>query len=231
MSALFPEVLEELTAPAFLGEVCRKYHYEDAQIGELQGVAEEMHRLICGEAFWESGEVLLGNRYQAGLPDAVYQCVVMSLGKGIDRLQESYSEKVLLSRSYMIEVLASELLVRGYDAYNRHVRGNTDRHVARYHFPGGEEAFPLELLPELLGKLTREVTCNSAFCMQPKKSVVFVAELTRDEKIRCQGICMGCHNGYCPNRITEESAVRRRLAEMADMPLPYGYSRILGIGR
>lgn len=231
MAVFFREVLEEFVTPVFLGEVRRKYHYEEAQLSELQGMAEEMLPLMCEEAFWESGEAMMESGYQGELPDAEYQYVVMSLGKGIDRLQESCNEKVLLSQSYMIEVLAGELLIKGYDAYNRYIRRNTDRHVARYHFLGSEAAFPLERLPELLKELTEKVTCNSAFCMLPKKSVAFVAELTRNEKVRCQGICVGCHNGYCPNRITEDSFVRRQLAGLADMPLTYGYSRIFGIGQ
>lgn len=40
----------------------------------------------------------------------------------LDDLQESYHEKEQLSESYMLEALASELLLMGYGAYNRYVR-------------------------------------------------------------------------------------------------------------
>ncbi|MCM1214712.1 MAG: hypothetical protein NC331_09130 [Lachnospiraceae bacterium] len=229
MAAFFAETLDEFPAPAFLEKVRGKFHYAEEQLPELQAAAEEMLPLMREEAFWESRSVFSGKPCRTEAPDAEFAYVVMSLGKGIDRLQESYSEKGLLTQSYMIEVLAGELLLEGYGAYNRYVRKNTDLHVARYHFPGSEEAFPLEMLPKLLGKLTREVTCNPAFCMVPKKSVAFVCELTRDENVRCQGICVGCGNLYCPNRVTDDDSVRKRLAGAADMPLTYGYSRIFGI--
>jgi len=228
MAVFFPEVLEEFLAPAFLEGVCRKFHYEETQLAELRAVAEEMLPLMREEAFWESKKTLAGDSCRAETSDAEYEYVVMSLGEGIDRLQESCSEKGRLSQSYMIEVLAGELLIRGYDAYNRYISKNTDWHVARYHFPGSEKSFPLEMLPELLKELTQKVTCNAAFCMLPKKSVAFVSQLTQDEKLHCRGICVGCNRIHCPNRIREDSSVRKRIAELTDMPLTYGYSRIFG---
>ncbi len=121
----------------------------------------------------------------------------------------------------MLEALAGELLMESYAAYNRYVAETTDWHVARYHFPGSEEAYPLEMLPELLAGLTKRVTCNAAFCLIPKKSVVFVAELTQDESVQCEGICMGCHKMHCTNRIEDDFQTRRRMVH-------YGYSRIFG---
>ena len=50
--------------------------------------------------------------------------------------------------------------------------------VARYHFPGSEEDFPLEMVPKLLVGFPGQITCNTAFCMIPKKSVAFVAIIT-----------------------------------------------------
>lgn len=231
MAVFFTEVMDDLTASAFLEGVRRKFHYDETQADELRKTAEEMMPLLRGEAFWEHRKATVEKLCPGTVPSAEYEHVVISLGKGIDDLQESYGKETRLSQSYMIEVLASELLMKSYDAYNRYIRKNTDRHVARYHFPGSEEAFPLKLLPELLKGLTSKVVCNSAFCMQPKKSVAFVSELTRDEKVQCKGICVGCNNVYCSNRMADDGSVRKRLAEMADMPLTYGYSRIFGIGR
>ena len=221
MAAFFPDVLDEFLTSDFLEHVREKFHYGETRKAEFQAVAEEMLPLMRKEAFF------LEER-QAEKDSVIYENVVMSLGKALDDLQESYSKKGLLSESYMLEVLASEVLMRGYEAYNRYVSGNTDWHVAKYHFPGSEEAFPIEMLPQLLQKVTLQVTCNDAFCMQPKKSVAFVAELTQDEKVQCQGICVGCHNLHCANRITDDDPVKRRITEMTDMPLTYGYSRIFG---
>lgn len=228
MAAFFSEVLDQFLSPAFLGGVRRKFHYDETQALEFQAVAVEMLPLLREEAFWErkvfSGEIKRSSEECSIL----YEQVVMSLGNGVDSLQERYSERELLSKSYMIEVLASELLLQGYAAYNRYIRKNTDRHVARYHFPGNEEAFPLEMLPGLLKELTSLITCNAAFCMLPKKSVAFIAELTQDDKIQCRGICVDCNNLNCSNRMSEGSMTQKRLSVMADIPLNYGYGRIFG---
>ncbi|MBD5452821.1 MAG: hypothetical protein HDR30_00645 [Lachnospiraceae bacterium] len=227
MAAFFPDVLDEFSTSDFLEHVREKFHYGETRKAEFKAVAEEMLPLMREEAFWEYKEFFMEEQ-QAEKDSVIYENVVMSLGKALDDLQESYSKKGLLSESYMLEVLASEVLMKGYEAYNRYVRENTDWHVAKYHFPGSEEAFPIEMLPQLLQKVTLQVTCNDAFCMQPKKSVVFVAELTQDENVYCKGICVGCHNLHCANRITDSDPVKRRITEMTDMPLSYGYSRIFG---
>ena len=103
---------------------------------------------------------------------------------------------------------AGELLMQGYAAYNRYIAEHADWHVAGYHFPGGEEGFPLEMLPRLLEGYGPRVTCNEAFCILPKKSVAFVAELTQDEKVRCAGICAGCSQIRCPNRMGGDLVVQ-----------------------
>ncbi len=224
MADFFPDVLDEFLNSDFLEHVREKFHYGETRKVEFQTVAEEMLPLMRKEAFFLEGK-------QVEKDSVIYENVVMSLGNALDDLQESYGKKGLLSESYMLEVLASEVLMKGYEAYNRYVRENTDWHVAKYHFPGSEEAYPIEMLPQLLQKVTLRVTCNAAFCMQPKKSVAFVAELTQDEKVQCQGICIGCNNVQCLNRVEDGSPEHRRRSLMADMPLTYGYSRIFGVNR
>lgn len=240
MTKFFPDVLNEFISSSFLEEVRKKFHFEETQEYELKDVAEKMLPLMREEAFWkrdvysgqginkqEAGGIIHGqsiNKQEA--EDIIYEQVVMCLGKGLDDLQERYNKEGLLSQSYMVEVLASEILLKGYAAYNDYIRENTKQHVARYHFLGSEERFPLELLPELLKELTSLVSCNSAFCMTPKKSVVFIAELTQDEEAQCRGICVGCNNVSCPNRMADDVITKKRLTSMTDMPLTYGYSRI-----
>ena len=228
MADFFPDLLEGFPEKAFLEGVCRKYHYGKAQEVELKAVAEEMLPLIRREAFWESRESGSLNGKLKETAGAAYEAVIMSLGSSLDSLQESYHAKEQLSESYMLEALASELLLVGYGAYNRYVKEKGNWHVARYHFPGSEENFPLEMVPELLKGFQCQLTCNAAFCIIPKKSVVFVAELTQNEKIQCESICADCHNMHCPNRVERDFFRGRMLAKVADMPLNYGYSRIFG---
>ena len=228
MEAFFIDVLDDFLSPAFLERVRQKFHYGDAQEDEFQAVAEEMLPLIHDEAFWEKEEYFVKNQHQVENSDVIYENVIMSLGKGLDGLQESYSDRGMLSQSYMLEVLAGELLLKGYEAYNRYIRKNTDWHVARYHFPGSEKDFPIEILPSLLKRVAPQITCNPAFCMLPKKSVVFISELTKDEKLQCKGICVGCNNIRCPNRMADDCLAKKLITRMADMPLTYGFRRIFG---
>lgn len=228
MKAFFADLLEEFSGTVFLEKVCKKFHYEKERIPELRAVAEEMLPWVRREAFWESrtSRVISGGQDESA--DTWYEDVVMSLGSGVDALQDIYQEKGLLSESYMLEALSSELLLEGYGAYNRSVKEKGDWHVARYHFPGSEENFPLEMVPVLLKSFNCPVGCNGAFGITPKKSVVFVAELTQDEQVRCESICAGCGNAQCPNRVENDPLRERMLARMADMPVNYGYGRIFG---
>lgn len=231
----FPILLNEFLSPGFLEGVREKFHYGETLKAEFQAVAEEMLPLMRRDAFWERGKCSLQSRnlseQTAGAPqdfDASEELVIMSLGEGLDNLQESYHVKGLLSQSYMLEVLADELLMKAYEAYNRYIDVNTGQHVARYRFPGSEKEFPLEKIPKLLEGMTKRITCNAAFCMSPKKSVVFIARLTTDEDIRCEGVCAGCGNLHCVNRIADDKAARRLIEKMTDLPLHYGYRRIFG---
>ncbi len=224
MEAFFPELLDRFSSEDFLRKVCAKYHYEEMRLGEMQAVAAEMMPLMRREAFWETCFPWIWESEEK--KGVCYEGVLMTLGKGLDCLQESYHSKGMLTESYMLEVLAGELLLQAYQEYNCHVDKAGNWHVARYHFPGSEEGMPLKMLPEMLSRFSGSVSCNEAFCILPKKSVVFLAELTQDEKVRCEGICAGCKSINCPNKMEENIQIGRMLPDIA---LTYGYRAIFGI--
>lgn len=246
MAAFFSDLLDSFLEVDFLRKVHKKFHYAPEQMEMLSVVAKEMLPLMEKDAFWERrvSDAQIGGKLSDAKPDekferklpnslsvaaaqdflatcseCKYEDVVISLGAGLDELQEDYNRKELLLESYMLETLAGELLLQGYGSYNRYVEGNGTWHVARYHFPGSEEEFPLEMLPKMLQGLTGRIACNTALCMQPKKSVAFVAELTQDAKKYCQGICIGCGSAHCPNRIEDDTCIGRLMRSKADMPL------------
>lgn len=227
MAEFFETLLDEFLEVDFLRMVQKKFHYGEEQFKALTAVAGEMLPLMQEEAFWTKGKMKNSPERQ-GQSALVYEYVVMSLGKGLDELQERYTERGLLLESYMLETLASELLRKGYAAYNRYVEADGTWHVARYHFLGSEDDFPLEMLADLLKCLTDRVSCNRYFYMEPKKSVAFVAELTQDQTVQCEGICVGCGRNDCPNRMQEDSHRKYLDRFSLDMPLNYGYSRIFG---
>ena len=225
----FREILEKCTEDRFLDVVRERNHYSVTDRESLRLVATAMKRCMQKEALW-SLEV------QA---DTVFAAAVMTLGAGVDSLQDSYLQKGLLSEAYMVEVLGSEILLAGYEALNRYVAEHTEYRVARYHFLQDVKAqkanihqqepdVSLRKLPGLLMDSGIPVTCNSAYCMTPRKSVAFYAEFTRDADTVCEGICVGCANQECPNRMQKQAGNAWNFADMIDRPLPYGYARIFG---
>jgi len=219
MSAFFRSVLDNCTKDAFIRELMRQYHYEPETFESVKKVITRMKNCIGKEALWEHQIY----RNEEGIP---LSKVVITLGKGVDFLQEAYLDMEQLSEAYMVETIASRLLLSAYQEYNRWVKEHTIYTVKRYHFIG-DATHPMEELPKLLEALKVPVTCNQAYCMQPKKSVAFYAELTEDKQVECAGICVGCDRIDCENKMTQPKE-QVHFADMTDRPLPYGYQRILG---
>ena len=65
--------------------------------------------------------------------------------------------------------------------------------------------------------------------MLPKKRVAFIAELAQDDIVQCRGICIGCNNLNCSNRMEDDGLIQKRLSVMTDMLLTDGYRRIFGL--
>ncbi len=179
--------------PALIQRVSGKYHYSEADLETLCQVASQMNRALKGQCgFWlNDGE--MNTEMTVG--------VVMTLGAGIDQLQEEYTVQGHFVECYMTEVIAEELLLEGYIAFNRWVAESTGYHVKRYHFCEEGAGLSLEQMPHILAASRCDaVTCNEAYCLKPRKSVIFRAELTTDAGTVCEGICAGCNNEYCANR-------------------------------
>ena len=224
MEQLFAEVTELCRDDKFLHSVMKKYHYAEEAYSTIKNMAEQMLPCLKSEAGWQDSD--FGKTFPEG--EQSFFAVGITLGKGIDELQEQYLKNGLLTESYIIEVLSSELLLKSYRSYTEWVAKHRDLHVARLYFLGSEisdskalqpestvtslqQWLHLEQLPEVLKKLELPVTCNEAYCMIPKKSVVFYAALTLDSSVKCAGICLGCGRRDCPNRMEEKEAFSRSI--------------------
>lgn len=207
----FANLIEECISDVFLKEVADKYHYMEKDMSELKSVAEAMYSAMEAMAAFDCYQE------EQGVEKHNPCCgVVMTLGEGVDQLQDSYTEAGLLTESYMVEAIGGELLLRAYMVLNMWIEKNTSYHVAKYFFLGSEKEYPIEKLPELLRQVSLLVGCNERYYMTPKKSVAFYALLTKEEGIRCKGICESCKRYDCQNR------------SHAEKLLPYGYAKILG---
>lgn len=241
MHKLFTEIPELCRDEKFLHSVMKKYHYNEEEYPVLRRLAEEMYTCLQEEAVWQ--DLLCEEAFSE--KEQPFYAIGITLGKGIDDLQENYLKKELLTESYMIEVLSSELLLKSYRSYTEWTSDHRNLHASRLYFLGSGGDFgsggdygstavqtelnrqlQIEYLPELLKKLDLPITCNKAYCMLPKKSVVFYAKLTTDPFVKCAGICLGCGRRDCPNRMEEKEDFPLHFADMTDRPLSYGYARI-----
>lgn len=233
MDQLFEGVAEKCRKADFLENVMQKAHYESEDRELLWNVLEAILRCMEDGAAWSSKPS--GDK---GGKASVPCEVVMTLGAGVDALQEKYLSDGKLTEGYMVEILGSEILLLAYGAYNEWIRKHTDQVVARYYFLGmempedetlqdAEVRLSIENLPVILARSGLPVTCTEGFCMVPKKSVAFYAALTDDRSVTCEGICMGCGREDCPNRMSTVERLRGNRG--LDRPLTYGYARILGL--
>lgn len=180
----------------FLDAVMKKYHFAQEDKASFRRVGRAVEAAVSkGAAFW------CAPYEKEGAAAADTLAVALTLGEEVDALQEDYTRKGLLLECYMAEVIAGELLLTAYSRFNRWVEVQDRMHVARYYFFGEQEGLALQEMPGVLERLEEaEVSCNPACCLTPKKSVVFLARLTRDETAACAGICAGCGRKDCPNR-------------------------------
>lgn len=247
MDGLFQKITEECRKTGFLEAVLGKAHYAPEDRELLWSVLERVLGCMAGEAGWSAKPVCIGEadckEKASGDFDSGVREVVMTLGAGVDVLQEAYLAEGKLTEAYMVEVLGSEILLLAYTTYNTFVAENMDAVVKRYYFLGtgekvvlkkgdfGDDAQALDLrleaLPGMLERSGLPVTCTEGYCMIPKKSVAFYAELTKDKAAACEGICMGCGREDCPNRMAAGN--RTQGNRTLDRPLTYGYARILGL--
>lgn len=100
----------------------------------------------------------------------------MTLGKGVDELQEKLQEQDMLLESYMVETLAGEALMEAYSRFHAEIHRRTGWFVKQMSFLGSSSE-PIEQLPALLklldcdGQYTAAyITCNESLCLIPKKA-------------------------------------------------------------
>ncbi len=216
----FQDVIEQCSDVAFLKQVSKKYHFEEAMLADLEGVAVLVKKAISEMASFDY-------RILTDEKDRRMAEVAMTLGEDLDHLQDAFGSQGLLMESYMVEALGNEILLQAYSAWNQYVTEKHGIFVERYIFFGGDDSTAVEDMRHVLSGLQIPVICNEAYCLIPSKSVVFSARLSEKET-KCLGICTGCNNRNCPNRMEAHKQGIPQLQELLKGPLPYGYARIFG---
>ncbi|MGN0435135.1 MAG: hypothetical protein ACI4D8_00720 [Wujia sp.] len=237
--------LEQRELDTFIDNVIRKYHFDENDRKELMKVYEQLQLYISPYAAYRINQRVTGVKEIDNCQSAI---VVMTLGAGIDRLSDRYTRAGELDSAYKLECIANELLLCMYKEFNTSYARFHRRYVQKYVFIGNE--IPLSevqrLIMDVYGRKSEveeqpiieddSVTANEYGVLNPSKSVVFYALLSENPKTLCEGICMGCGNTNCENRMNTHIQENRfkviedckEKKENTGKIFSYGYQRIFG---
>lgn len=201
-----------------------RYHFSKSDLPVLCSFFCTLKPLINCQAFYEViGSSQKKPKQLQFVEEKDFLAAIVTLGKSIDKLQELYLEAQDVLSAYMIECLSLDLLNQAYEKLAKRIEEEEGLYIRRYEFLGGK--YPLEKAKDIFDYFSQsEVTYNEAYMLIPQKSVVFLGNLTKEQKEACSHICESCPNINCKNRIIVKKPEARREF------LPYGYQRILGKG-
>lgn len=185
-----------------------KYHFEDRDFASLEALERALRPLLRAKAYYvfkKQDEVVAYEDYAA---------VFLTLGDGVDALQELYLRRECVSEAYMLECLASELLMKAYEECVEYLQKESGKWAVKIDFLG--DSYPLELMQELYKEFPEiEITYNEQFVLSPKKSVVFLLPVSTEKTQKNPShICADCKNKVCMYRTETVNT--------------YGYQRIFG---
>ena len=197
----------------------------------------DVEKLIAGFHFDYSKMAEISNLYEAILPllkvtyfkgemegnDEVRRfAVAMTLGSGIDELQQLYLNNEAIEEAYMVDCIGSELLMKAYSEVAKRIQEETGFFVTKMDFLGDE--YPISFTEELFSITKPEgISYNEAFVLTPSKSVTMIISVsnTRPKNDPCH-ICISCRNYNC---IFNENHEKK---DENEIPLTYGSIQILG---
>ncbi len=238
----------------WLKNIISKYHFENQDYDLLSDIYEQMCVHSSPYAMYRINHRMTGISM---IDDSQVAMVALTLGSGIDTMKERFARQGQLSEGYMLDCLANELLLVLYKEFNKNYAKFHRRYVQRYVFIGDEispAAIP-QILSDIKGikpdksehsvtedsqpefkEILREqedIRANEYGVLTPSKSVVFYAILSDNPNQICEGICTGCGNVLCDNRVEEYRQLAGLMLEENNKKSPqgamnYGYMRIFG---
>jgi hypothetical protein len=130
---------------SFINTVQKKYHFTENDFSELSDIYQQIQLVITPYAEYRI------NRHTTGvelIDRGTATAVAMSLGAGLDRLQERYMREEKLSEAYMLDCISSELLLIMYKEFNLSYARFHRRYVERYVFIG--DLLPVTAMRDVL---------------------------------------------------------------------------------
>lgn len=168
-----------------LNGMLEKYHFPPEELLTLCSIYDFLIPLVQAQLWYEVTEEKA--------------CIIVTLGKQVDELQDKFSGRERLSEAYMIEILAMELLQKACAMAEECIHEATGRWVDRPEYIG--ENRPIEEIREVLEKMRPEtMSCTSMCMLNPRKSVVYYAGLTKERQERHGNACSSCTNRNCTYR-------------------------------
>lgn len=246
-----------------IDKVAKHYHFLEQDMEELQALYQAMFPLVCAEAFYIWNPVIDVTKQVEARGDATLQeaaikdvkikgaavnedvqaLVFLSLGKGIDELQDLYMESKCLQEAYMIECIGLELLTEAYEEFVKHVQMETHKWAKKMDFVG--DNYPIEELPNLYAQVFTEpglISYSEHFVLNPRKSVVFFLPMSEERTtINPCHVCSQCKNVECmfrqeltDNTDNGNAIIENKGSKIVSQPrrpnniYSYGYQRFFG---
>lgn len=174
-------------------DMINRYHFQESDLSQIHALYQALHSLTDAEVYYR-----IWPEIQKGKRAAL--CVV-TLGSGVDAMEEIYTDAEELLRVYILECLSNAMLEKTYQQIEDILFQETGLYVSKYQFPGTDVA--LEQVREILKEMSVKneelpVTCNESCVMSPKKSVVFIVGLEEEKIDVC--ICDNCTKKDCAHR-------------------------------
>lgn len=143
--------------------------------------------------------------------------VFVTLGTGIDRLQEQFSLEEKVFEEYVTECLGMVYLSRAYEKVFAAMSVQEKKALKEFCF--WEDCYGIEDLVPLLNEYSQTgIICSSEGVMSPSKSVVMLVWLCHNREKACQGagdreklmqgMCLLCKN-KCEYGIAREKEIDR----------------------
>lgn len=129
----------------FIKGIINKYHFEPEAENDIISVYEKMQSCMKPYAVYRMNQRDTGIKDIDNRQSAI---VAMTLGKEIDNLEEQLTDAGKLDEAYILECIASELLLTMYGDFNKEYAKFHRRYVERYVFIG--EEIPATDVPKLL---------------------------------------------------------------------------------
>lgn len=196
------KALEPYMTENTYSQILSRYHFQEDKKALLHSLDKQLSQRIDAVVYFAPKSSQEETRL----------AVLVTLGAGVDNLQEEYTAAGQLSETYMIECIAMELLKNAYEQAAEMIYDYYGLWMNGFDFLG--DRIPLEEMERMFDILEpEEISYNQAYMITPKKTAAFYTTLTDSRTAAYCNLCNTCSHTRCIHRKGN---------------LTYGYQRIFG---